>query len=71
MARELLYTCDIINAKEAERMGIVNKVVAADQLQAATKEMAEKIVQAAPISLWLSKNISSGLVGGQEMACEI
>jgi len=67
-ARELLYTCDIISAKEAERMGIVNKVVAADQLMAAVKEMADKITQAAPISLWLSKNISSGLIGGQEMA---
>ena len=67
-ARELLYTCDIISAQKAEQMGIVNKVVPADQLQAATKEMADKIVQAAPISLWLSKNISSGMIGGQEMA---
>ena len=67
-ARELLFTADVIDAKEAERLGLVNKVVPAEELQSATRAMAEKIMQAAPISLWLSKNICSGLAGGQEMA---
>jgi len=67
-ARELLLTSDVIDAKEAERLGIVNKVVPAEELQSATKKMAEKIKQAAPISLWLSKNIYSGMAGGPEMA---
>ncbi len=66
-AKELLLTADTIDAKEAERLGIVNKVVPADQLQAATKAMADKMKQAGPIALWLTKNAASGMFGGQEM----
>lgn len=67
-AREFLLTADIIDAKEAERLGIVNKVVPAEELQSATKAMAAKIMQAGPIALWLSKNMCNGLAGGTEMA---
>ncbi len=67
-ARELLFTCDTIDAKEAERLGIVNKVVPADQLTATTLAMAEKLKRSAPVSIWLSKNMANGLAGGRELA---
>src|SRR6188474_294059 len=36
-ATELLYTGDFVSAAEAERIGLYNRVVAADELQSATR----------------------------------
>jgi 2-(1,2-epoxy-1,2-dihydrophenyl)acetyl-CoA isomerase len=42
-ARELYFTADIIDAEEAGRLGIVNRVVADDELQAETMALARRI----------------------------
>jgi len=42
-AKELIMTCDMLSAKEAERIGLVNKVVPADRLDEAAQEIAQKI----------------------------
>ncbi len=42
-ALELLYSGDIIDADEALRLGLVNRVVPADELAAATSELAERM----------------------------
>lgn len=54
-ARELIYTADIIPASEAEKIGLVNKVVPADQLMNAAFEMAKKIASKAQIAVRYSK----------------
>ena len=54
-ARELIYTADIIPASEAEKIGLVNKVVPADQLMSAAMEMAKKIASKAQIAVRYSK----------------
>jgi enoyl-CoA hydratase len=55
MAKQLIYTGDIINAEEALRIGLVNKVVEPEQLIEEVKLLAKKIASNAPIAVKLSK----------------
>ncbi|HWG81126.1 MAG TPA: enoyl-CoA hydratase [Stellaceae bacterium] len=50
-ALELFWTGDLIGAEEAERIGIVNKVVRDDQLMAHVREVAAKIAKGPPLSI--------------------
>ena len=54
-AKELIYTGDIIDAGEAYRIGLVNKVAAPDELMNVAKAMAEKILSRASVAVQLSK----------------
>ncbi|MBW2090983.1 MAG: enoyl-CoA hydratase/isomerase family protein [Deltaproteobacteria bacterium] len=56
-AKELLFTCDRISAKEAERIGIVNQVVPPEKLEEASLEMAEKILKNIPESVSTIKRL--------------
>lgn len=62
VAKELIYTADVIGADEALRIGLVNKVVGKDELLDTVKEMANKIANNAPIAVKLCKSaINRGL----------
>ena len=54
-AKELIFFGDIIDAKEAQRIGIVNKVVPAGNLDSAALDLAKKLAKGAPIAISLSK----------------
>lgn len=54
-AKELLFTGDMIDANEAYRIGLANKVVAADELLTAAKAMATKIMSRGPVAVQLCK----------------
>jgi len=54
-AMEIMLTGEPIDAKEAERIGLVNKVVPLEQLKDAVTEMAKKIMRIAPLSAELIK----------------
>jgi enoyl-CoA hydratase len=54
-AMELILTGEIIDAKTAFAIGLVNHVVPADQLQGKTMEIANRIADKSPIALRLAK----------------
>jgi enoyl-CoA hydratase len=54
-AMELILTGDIIDARTAFAIGLVNHVVPADQLEAKTMEIANRIADKGPIALKLAK----------------
>ena len=55
-AKELLYSGESIDAQEAFRIGLVNKVVAADSLRETALEMAGRLAARAPVALRLIKS---------------
>lgn len=54
-AKELIFTTDIINAQEAEKIGLVNKVVSQEELLDIAIEMAKKIASKGQIAVRYSK----------------
>jgi len=61
-AKELLFTAEYIDGKEAERIGLVNKAVPLDQLMDETMEMAKKMAANSSFSIKMIKR-------GLNMAC--
>lgn len=54
-AKELIFTCDSIDANEAYRIGLVNKVVPAEELMETAKKMAAKIASNASYAVSIAK----------------
>ena len=54
-AAEMLFTGDFLEADEAYRLGFLNRLVDADELEATTISMAERIAAGPPIAIRLSK----------------
>jgi len=61
-AKELIFTCDIINGDEAYRIGLANKVVPAEELISTAMEMANKILSKSQFAVRYSKtSINRGI----------
>ena len=68
-AKELLFSAEPIDATEALRIGLVNRVVPAGQEVQAALEMARVFAKRAPLSLWFAKSaVNVGLTMPLEAA---
>jgi len=56
-ATELLYTGDFITAEEAHRIGLYNRVVAAEDLEAETRSLAERLARGPAFALGVTKEM--------------
>jgi enoyl-CoA hydratase/carnithine racemase len=56
-ALELIWTGDIVNAREAEKMGLVTKVVPHDELKEAAMELAIKLTKGPPLAIARAKKV--------------
>ncbi len=54
-AMELLLTADLVDAERALVMGLINRVVVADQLMDTAYGYAERITANAPLAVWATK----------------
>ncbi len=54
-AKELIYTANIISADEAEKIGLVNQVVPAEELMDTAMSMAKRISKQAPLAVRYAK----------------
>lgn len=59
-ARDLLLTGRIFSAQEAHQLGLVNEIVAPDELMRRARELAGQLVENSPISLRVTKGLLSG-----------
>ena len=54
-AKELVFTNEMIDAKQAEQWGLVNKVVPLEELDKTAMDMAKKIAQNSTLAIYFSK----------------
>ena len=64
-AREIWYLCRQYNAEEAEKMGLVNKVVPIEELETEGVEWAREIMQKSPLAIRCLKSAFNADVDGQ------
>ena len=64
-AREIWYLCRQYSAKEAEQMGLVNKVVPFDQLEDETVSWCETIMERSPLAIRMMKAGFNAELDGQ------
>ncbi|MHA2003684.1 MAG: enoyl-CoA hydratase/isomerase family protein [Candidatus Thorarchaeota archaeon] len=66
-ARELIYTCDIIDAQEALKIGLVNSVVPLSDLESSVNELCKRIIKNSKQAIARSKDlINKGIYNNPE-----
>ena len=73
---ELILTGGMISAEEAERLGLVNYAVPAEQLEQKTMEVATQIAEMSPVAVAMAKQSVKnaarlGLIAGLEAETEL
>ena len=60
-AKEMIMASKLINGVEAERIGLVNRVAPADQLDDATDQLVNELLACAPTAVGLAKRVIDGV----------
>jgi methylglutaconyl-CoA hydratase len=62
IARDLLLTGRIFDAKEAHRIGLVNEIASFDGLMKRARELAGQLMENSPTSVRLTKKLINGFI---------
>jgi len=66
--KELILKGDLVTAEEAFDMGMINRVVGADELEEAVKELSEKLASRAPLAMEAAKRLLNAGASLDEVA---
>lgn len=58
LAMELILTCKLIDAQEAQRWGLINRVVPQSELMPTAIELAESICESAPLAIRAARDVA-------------
>ena len=70
-AREIWFLCNQYTAEEAEKMGMVNKVVPFDQLEDTVVEWSKTIMKRSPLAIRMIKRAMNAELDGQHGLMEL
>lgn len=56
-AKEMIMTSKLVDGTEAERIGLVNRVAAPEELDAATEQLLSELLLCAPVAVGLAKRV--------------
>jgi enoyl-CoA hydratase/carnithine racemase len=59
-AKEMIMTSKLIDGTEAERIGLVNRVSPAEELDQTTQQLLDELMQCAPLAVGLAKRVIDG-----------
>ncbi|MBM3139138.1 MAG: hypothetical protein FJZ92_02725 [Chloroflexi bacterium] len=70
LAKELIYTSRVVEAEEAARVGLANRVVPDDALERVVDELAREIAAGSPLAAAWAKRVIDAADGGDALALE-
>ena len=71
IAKELIFTSRVVEAEEALRIGLANRVVPSEDLEAAALELATAVAAASPLAtMWAKRVINAAATGGDAAGIE-
>lgn len=72
LAKELLFSSRVVDAEEAVRIGLANRIIDAAGLEVAARALAKQIATASPLALgWIKRVVNAAAAGGDAARLEV